>query len=876
MSSPQTPRSSPSHFRAARSPESELTTQSIPREIAVRHDPMNLRPFRPTHAPSSLGAGSPAISDEEISGDTSFFNHHTNDMWDPYTLPMKNDPIAFRQRGPSIPCHACFPCFEDGVGVLFRLVNFSTVPSSSIRSASHSPAELSTSTQPPPSVDGHDSVPAVGSHPVMEMSVREQENSADSAVGDRNNEIPSQSWAFYNDTSDTLVRVVAKFGAGSRLSALGSTRLVALPEKMHGDAESLSMISDINGAVVYRGDGGVVPQPSGQSPASITDPVWVYQATLEILPEETQLFTEGIITSFFLDFHTEALPANNVVFENGAPSVEYHKVYPCFKHTGNGLLFRLVNMAENVWYFYNDTKEYNMRVVVDFAMPIEVEPLGDTVLRTREEPTPAVTYRRSLPHNEFMQTPVSSDECGSRLPTCKSSCTTAVGGGNDNLSSSYPHQSDSLPQSISISPVSEMLPQILTPFYGANAEDTLKSGIDGWSSPVSEENVSTITPSGTSKMTVPVSQYPNGCSFQLSIPPGVTAAFIRGNPSVYKLEVVANVCAPEHWLTTPEEMERNDGGVPQVPNVDDDHRHLDYALPPERIAAAQAREQAAGLSPPHLAAPEDRGMMEWHSRPMDVHTSESLSEGVGEPRYSSPVSPPSGVVAQHHTPGLERRPSETPMLHHQPCSPQEELRMHEGRGEALPGTSPHAPASLPYTPFYEDVPSPHRTHVTDPFPPNTPSFPLPFRHGVPDQNIIPHLSAVTPCFPEHGNGLLFHLVDTTLDIWAFYNDTVDLIMTAVVQMPLAASENVKLAPGILVDHRTIVRTVPVILPNEMRHGESPPSANTREVLEDVLITTAQIRPLETTPFLVNPPATFETFFSVMTLDEEQQMHARKN
>lgn len=35
---------------------------------------------------------------------------------------------------------------------------------------------------------------------------------------------------------------------------------------------------------------------------------------------------------------------------------------------------------------------------------------------------------------------------------------------------------------------------------------------------------------------------------------------------------------------------------------------------------------------------------------------------------------------------------------------------------------------------------------------------------------------ITPCFPHHGNGLLFRIVDSASNTWAFYNDAENFTM----------------------------------------------------------------------------------------------------
>lgn len=89
-------------------------------------------------------------------------------------------------------------------------------------------------------------------------------------------------------------------------------------------------------------------------------------------------------------------------FENGKPSVEYDEKYGCFreeepdsdtdeddekkkskKKKDNkkqlpGKLYRLVNNSNHKWYFYNDTKNYNMVVTGYFGPMNELTAKGKT------------------------------------------------------------------------------------------------------------------------------------------------------------------------------------------------------------------------------------------------------------------------------------------------------------------------------------------------------------------------------------------------------------------------------------------------------------------------------------------------------------------
>ncbi|KAK7196642.1 Antimony resistance marker of 58 kDa [Novymonas esmeraldas] len=108
-----------------------------------------------------------------------------------------------------------------------------------------------------------------------------------------------------------------------------------------------------------------------------------------------------------------------------------------------------------------------------------------------------------------------------------------------------------------------------------------------------------------------------------------------------------------------------------------------------------------------------------------------------------------------------------------------------------------------------------------------------YLHSGPDAAIIPHRSHVFPCFKEHGNGLLFRVVDDVNGIWGFYNDTADYVMTANMRYP--RSSGVRLAPG--------VQT----LADEER--------------ADGVIAAVEVPPLVTVPFLVGAPEVFELAFS---------------
>ncbi|KAG8345902.1 hypothetical protein TRVL_03278 [Trypanosoma vivax] len=154
-------------------------------------------------------------------------------------------------------------------------------------------------------------------------------------------------WAFYNNSNDTVLVVRATFGKDSQVKALSGTML-----KQAGDNERL-------------------------------------QAITSILPGCTELFVEGTINGFELEFISEAMEERSPHFENGTPSLPYNKIYRCFKQQQNGMLFRLVTLdkesSEQTWSFYNDTKQFNMEVEVTFEQPEHVRPLDETSVTTESE-----------------------------------------------------------------------------------------------------------------------------------------------------------------------------------------------------------------------------------------------------------------------------------------------------------------------------------------------------------------------------------------------------------------------------------------------------------------------------------------------------------
>ncbi|CAD2215178.1 Domain of unknown function (DUF1935), putative [Angomonas deanei] len=68
----------------------------------------------------------------------------------------------------------------------------------------------------------------------------------------------------------------------------------------------------------------------------------------------------------------------------GPKGFTYDEINQCFK-ARNGLLFRLVDTNSGRWAYYNDSKQYDMRVTVIFGPDSEIEPIGRTEMDVDEE-----------------------------------------------------------------------------------------------------------------------------------------------------------------------------------------------------------------------------------------------------------------------------------------------------------------------------------------------------------------------------------------------------------------------------------------------------------------------------------------------------------
>lgn len=603
------------------------------------------------------------------------------------------------EGGPASVADECVPCFESGL--LFRLVTYLSVDYSS-----------SASTLLPQSSSHHHPHPH-HSHYSKQAARKLLKRRSSAAGGDgvhiNNAEgggrgiVTKERWAFYNDTTDTMMRVVGFFSSDSELLPEPTVEWEALPRgssssgigNTEKDGYQASGRSGSGG-----GDGSGRGSATGSGTASPTASAAGYRGAVMVPPGATVPFVEGQIFGFRLEFHLEPLPALDVQFIHGAPSVFYSSLYRCFKNVGNGLLFRLVQHSGSSaaaattdpsrdpdapphrWFFYNDTLQYRMKVTVDFAEPSEVKPLHIAI-------------------------PQDSN-----------------GGQGAN--------------SVPGTPGGLTHPQIL---------------IGG-------------TPSA----------YPHGVCYETVVTPQSTQPFIEGTPVEYRLDVIAEV------IDTP---------LPGTASSTNHHHH-----------GGRSSRSSSG-----------RG-----SRDCDV------TDGAGS-------SASAAGDANHH--------------HHQ-------HHTHLLQSDDPPSPSDATPLSSPI-PASSSSPAPSSSSPLAAVPSPLITMPLPsrmFENGHPDPAIIPHLSQVVPCFKENGNGLLFRLVDEVHDIWAFYNDTRDYRMQAMLRISDDdAATRIKFAPGVTVDSVCVVK----------ESGES---------VRELHITVA-IGPLETVPFLVYAPHVFDVVFNATPIERER-------
>nr|CCC93464.1 conserved hypothetical protein [Trypanosoma congolense IL3000] len=166
-------------------------------------------------------------------------------------------------------------------------------------------------------------------------------------------------WAFYNDTLSTVFNIFAHFNSDSPVTALSET---------------------------------VLQQRKGE---------WDYWATITMLPGQTALFIEGVISDFVLCFSSEGELCEDIQFTNGEPSMQYDRIYRCFKRSNCGMLFRLITVEKGsgqcAWSYHNDTRDFNVEVEVFLTDRESAQPLGPTQVVPHPTDECAVVYKTVVP-----------------------------------------------------------------------------------------------------------------------------------------------------------------------------------------------------------------------------------------------------------------------------------------------------------------------------------------------------------------------------------------------------------------------------------------------------------------------------------------------
>ncbi|KPA82001.1 hypothetical protein ABB37_03180 [Leptomonas pyrrhocoris] len=154
----------------------------------------------------------------------------------------------------------------------------------------------------------------------------------------------NQMWAFYNDTTEYVMRPKVRF--------FGSPSIALAP-----------------GAEVVESE-----EEDGS-----------YAVTIEVPPLATVHFIDGLPSKYEVsvvaDSVNKTAPEENPEFQTGEPDknlVNYDEVYQCFKDKPDARLFRLVDTQRHRWGFFNDTADVEFTATFSFDADGAVLPLGST------------------------------------------------------------------------------------------------------------------------------------------------------------------------------------------------------------------------------------------------------------------------------------------------------------------------------------------------------------------------------------------------------------------------------------------------------------------------------------------------------------------
>ncbi|KAG5493786.1 hypothetical protein JKF63_01618 [Porcisia hertigi] len=567
-------------------------------------------------------------------------------------------------------------------------------------------------------------------------------------------------WAFYNDTSDTIIQVKARFSPDCNIEKLNRARATRVPVGMGNQPDLCEVV-----------------------------------VTLEVYPLATEPFIKGDVNGFELEFHTEQIPVSDVKFMNRHRILpRYDKVYKCFKNEGNGLFFRLVDEQEGKWYYYNDTHDFRMTATVAFPSADEVKPLGNTEMVPVQDGVNEVAYQITVdPGNTevFIVGCPSSYHQAFNADPIDESCLDAmdvqyINGKPDSSIIDVSHCKvfkcfKGNGNGLLFRLVDERAGRWA--FYNDTTEYVMRPTVRFFAG-------AAVMPGPDAQMS-PDTRERDATVVTLEIPPCETRLFIEGHPTKYEVSVVADSL----HRTAPESTEPFIKGDPASYT-------LKFAAEPVSAPAAPASENPVRYlngSPDPAVIPHQTHVFKCfkeHSNGLlfrivdDVNTIWAFYNDTVDYVMTAKMrcpdksdvqfAPGVQVTANAESEGgviaaVEVLPLATvPFLVGAPA--QYELTF-AATPVTVPALSPATPAGPNAVQRPAGAMGPAVT--PPPMPEPTPAY----VHSGPDLTVMPRFDEVYRCFKEHGNGLLFRLVDKAQRRWAFYNDTPDVVASVKVEFP---------------------------------------------------------------------------------------------
>lgn len=463
---------------------------------------------------------------------------------------------------------------------------------------------------------------------------------------------------------------------------------------------------------------------------------------------------------------TQLIPADQVHFTCGEPLCTFDECYRCFEE--RDVLYRLVNREKQHWWFYNDTTDTIVHVRVLFSPESVVKPLQRTQLRR-------------VPRAD-----------GSVDNSCQLEAKIDVEPG---FTESFIEGS---PEGFEMKLHSETAPAKDVEFengipkvsynkiyrcFKNNGNGLLFRLVDAehkrWyfyndtrdfimTVKVSFANKKEVVPIGNTTVDAAATEavLPDGVAYTLTIPPRRTEAFIEGSPDTFTLGFAAeSIAAPAADAGEESSIEYLNGS----PDV--------TVIPHQSHVFRCFKEHSNGLL--FRVVDDPNNIWAFYNDTREY----SMAVSMRYPLHENSIQFAPGVqaIADAESPGFAIAGIEVPPLTTVPFlvgTPQQ----YKLAFAANPvNASPAAPAD-------SDASSVTTGSAAAPGGMSpTPELKPQYECGRPDPQVMPTIDEVFRCFKEHGNGLLFRLVDRANHRWAFYNDTVDVIMSVAVVFPPSAN-----------------------------------------------------------------------------------------